>query len=52
MNKLGISDEEFAVVLKVKKIVGYVPMGFRDVLHILAHPDCIDETKAYLDSKG
>lgn len=31
-------------------MVGYVPLGTRDLLNILAHPSCIDLTRQFLDA--
>lgn len=43
-------DEQTAIVEKVLKMIGYVPIGMVDLLHVLAHPDVINLTRAYLDA--
>lgn len=45
------SDEEQALLQKYKRLIGYIPIGLRDTLQVLAHPDVIDLTRAFLDSK-
>lgn len=39
---------EQAIISKVEHIVGYVPIGTLDLLHILVHPDVIALTGAYI----
>lgn len=43
--------EEKRLIERVQKMLGYVPIGTLDLLHILAHPDCIEITRAFLDEK-
>ena len=44
------SPSEMAVVKRMEKIIGYVPIGTRDLMHVLTHPDLIDLTKAWIAS--
>lgn len=39
------------IMIKIKKMVGYEPVGMLDLLHILSHPDVIELTKKYILSK-
>jgi len=41
-------DTGKAILKKVKKMLGYDPVGMSDLLHILTHPDVINLTKAYI----
>jgi hypothetical protein len=45
-----VSDEERAVIDRYRAMTGTVPVGLRDMLHVLAHPDVIVLTRAYRDS--
>ena len=45
------SDEEKVIMKKLKTMLGYEPTGMLDLLHILSHPDVIEDTKKYLQSK-
>ena len=42
-------DEKEAVIKKVHRIIGHMPIGTRDLLNVLAHPDVIELTKAFLE---
>lgn len=39
---------ELALVRRVHALVGYVPVGFGDLLHVLAHEDVMGLTLEYL----
>jgi hypothetical protein len=47
----GKTMEEDALVQRIERMIGYVPIGTRDLLHILSHPDVIDITRKYLDAE-
>lgn len=42
---------EQEIMRKVKKMLGYEPVGMLDLLHILSHPDVISLTKQYIQEK-
>lgn len=42
------SEREREIMILVDKMIGYPPTGMLDLLHILAHPEVIDLTRAYL----
>lgn len=42
---------EDAIIEKVKRIVGYVPVGTKDLLHVLVHPDVMAHTKLYVEAR-
>lgn len=42
-------DKMDDIVFQMIKMVGYCPVGTRDLLRILAHPDMIDLTRKFLD---
>jgi hypothetical protein len=44
-------DPESLLIKQIEKMLGYVPSGTRDLLHILAHPDVLKLTQSYLKSK-
>ena len=44
-----IAQTEDRIVEQYQKMLGYVPIGTRDLLHILVHPDMIELTKIYVD---
>lgn len=46
----SLSPEDL-LMEKVCRMVGYEPIGFRDLLHILSAPEVIELSRAYLDSK-
>lgn len=39
------------LLVRVERMVGRVPVGTVDLLNVLAHPDAIGLTRAFLDSK-
>lgn len=43
-----IQPEELALINKVRQLVGYVPDGMDDLLHILSHPEVRELTFDYL----
>lgn len=43
--------DDIQVMGRVGLMLGYVPVGFVDLLHILKHPDMIGYTRAYLDTE-
>lgn len=43
---------EKELIKKIERIVGYVPVGTKDLLHILKHPDIIELSKAYLQEES
>lgn len=46
----NMTEAEKALIVKLKRIVGYVPVGILDLLHVLTHPDIIDLTMKYIES--
>lgn len=44
------TDEEKALIQRIELLLGYVPVGTLDLLHILTHPDAIEVTQQYVDS--
>lgn len=42
-------ESEAQLLGKLEKVIGYVPIGTKDLLQVLAHPDVIDLTQVYLD---
>lgn len=44
-------DEKEALIQQMGRVVGYVPLGTRDLLNVLIHPDLIEFTKRYIESK-
>lgn len=45
------SATEEALIERIQRIVGYVPVGTRDLLHILSHPDIISYSERYLGAR-
>lgn len=46
------ADEvEKEIMRKVKRMVGYDPVGMSDLLHILVHPDVVEDTKRYIRAR-
>lgn len=41
-------DQEKALLHKLERVVGYVPIGTKDLLKVLTHPDVIRFTKQYI----
>jgi hypothetical protein len=39
---------EWALLRRVERVVGYLPVGTCDLLRILAHPDVLPLTRDYL----
>ncbi len=53
MDEFGeIPFKEARILFQMERMLGYVPIGTRDLLACLAHPDMIALTREYLDSKG
>lgn len=49
---LGPTQEtEQALIIKLKRMIGHVPLGTKDLLHVLTHPDVIDLTEEYVRAK-
>jgi hypothetical protein len=49
MESLTMKEEtEQALLIKLKRVLGYVPIGTKDLLHVLTHPDVIDLTDEYV----
>lgn len=46
----GRQQSQDAVIERMRRMLGYVPVGTRDLLNVLAHPDCIAATRAFLDA--
>jgi hypothetical protein len=44
-----VSDAKVELIGTMKFMLGYVPAGTSDLLSIIAHPDVIQLTRAYLD---
>jgi hypothetical protein len=40
-----------ALVQKIERVVGHVPVGTKDLLNVLTHPDVIDLTWAFMEEK-
>lgn len=45
------SPAEAALIARLERVVGYVPVGTGDLLHVLSHPDVLPFTDAYLDER-
>ena len=45
-------DTEKELIERMKKMLGYVPIGTTDLLHVLTHPDLIDLTRRYVEEKS
>lgn len=43
-----VQEAERDVISRVNRAVGYVPIGFKDILHILSSPDVIEYTNEYV----
>lgn len=41
-------ESERAILLQVKKMLGYEPIGMGDLLKVLTHPDLIRQTLCYV----
>lgn len=41
---------EEALIKRVSQVVGYVPVGLKDLLHVLKHPDVIELTRSYIET--
>lgn len=49
---LGLSHEsEKALLNKLNRVLGSVPVGTKDLLRVLTHPDMIDFTWEYIKAK-
>jgi hypothetical protein len=46
-----MQEEKEALIERMQEIIGYVPVGTRDLLNVLIHPDLIEFTKAYVKSR-
>lgn len=44
-------ETEQALLIKLNRMLGYVPIGTKDLLHVLTHPDVIDLTEEYVRAK-
>jgi len=42
---------EQEMMKKIKRMVGYEPVGMLDLLRLLTHPDLINMTKMYVELK-
>ena len=42
---------ETALIERIQRVVGYVPVGTKDLLHILTHPDVVSYTQNYITGK-
>lgn len=47
----GQSDEMWALIVRLKRVLGEVPVMTGDFLKVLTHPDVIEYTKTYVDSE-
>ena len=43
-----MDERERAIMQQAEKMLGYSPVGMRDLLRVLAHPDVIELTREYL----
>lgn len=43
-------DVEEQLIKQLQRMLGYVPIGTRDLLHVLTHPDAIELTSEYIES--
>jgi hypothetical protein len=46
-----VQETEMALLNKLKRMMGYVPIGTKDLLSVLTHPDVIDLTEEYVRAK-
>lgn len=44
-------EAEAALLSKLQRVLGRVPIGTRDFLHVLTHPDVIEYTEEYVRAK-
>lgn len=43
---------ESDLLKRLEKVVGYVPVGTSDLLHILTHPDVLQFTTRYIEESN
>jgi hypothetical protein len=46
-----IQETEQSLMIKLERVLGYTPIGTKDLLHVLTHPDIIDLTEEYVRAK-
>lgn len=48
---MELSSEKEDLIEQMTRIVGHVPIGTRDLLNVLIHPDLIEYTKKYINAQ-